>query len=52
MAKEIIVNEDGKDVKYVCALIRAYGRSKHVLESDRGDTKTFEYLEVKFRKTT
>ena len=52
LAKEITVNEDGKDVKYVRALIRAYGRSKHVLEADRGDMVTFECLETKFGKTT
>ena len=52
MAKEISVNEDCKDVKYVCVLIQACGRSKHVLESDQGDIETFECLEMKFRKTT
>ena len=52
MAKEIIVNGDGKDVKYVFALIRAYGRSKHVLEADQGDMVTFEFLEIKLEKTT
>ena len=50
--KKIIVNKDGKDVKYICALIQAYGRSKHVLESDQGDKETFECLEMKLKKTT
>ena len=46
------MNEDGKDVKYVCALVQAYGRSKHVLEFDQGDTETFECIETKFGKIT
>ena len=46
------MNEDGKDVKCICALIRAYGRSKHILESNQVDIETFECLEMKFGKTT
>ena len=46
------MNEDGKDVKYVCVLIRAYGRSKHVLEANQGTMVTFECLEMKLEKTT
>ena len=46
------MNEDGKDVKYIRALIQAYERSKHVFKSDRGGTKIFECLETKFRKIT
>ena len=30
------MNEDCKDVKKIRALMRAYGRSKHVLEAGQG----------------
>ena len=50
MAKKIIVNKDGKDVKYIRALIQVYG--KHVLEADLGYMVAFKCLETKLGKTT
>ena len=52
LAKRFIVNEDDKDVKYVCALIWDYGTLRYALESYRGDMETFECLETKLGKIT
>ena len=46
------MNEDDKDIKYIRALILAYGGSKHVLEADRGVMAILEFLKMKFEKTT
>ena len=45
------MNEDGQDVKYDCALTRAYEKLKHLLETDGGDTVTFECFKTGLGKT-